>query len=69
MKPVTIGRGTWLAAHVVVAAGVKIGSGVLVASNAAVVKDMPDNVIVGGVPAKIISERKDSEVEVYHSRF
>ncbi len=69
MAPVTIGRGTWLAAHAVVAAGVKIGSGVLVAGNAAVVKDVPDNVIVGGVPAKIISERKDTEGEVDYSRF
>ena len=69
MEPVTIGRGTWLAAHVVVAAGVKVGSGVLVAGNAAVAKDVPDNVIVGGVPAKVICERKDSNEEVRHSRF
>lgn len=69
MKPVTIGRGTWLAAHVVVAAGVKIGSGVLVAGNAAVVKDVPDNVVVGGVPAQILGERKDSSEEALYGRF
>lgn len=69
MEPVTIGRGTWLAAHATVRAGVKIGSGVLVAGNAAVCKDVPDNVIVGGVPAKVIGPRIDMDEEVRHSRF
>lgn len=45
MRPVTIGNGTWLAAHVVVAASVKIGRGVIVAGNAAVTKDVSDNVM------------------------
>ncbi|MHC5061003.1 MAG: acyltransferase [Planctomycetota bacterium] len=69
MQPVVIGRGTWLAAHTVVRAGVNIGSGVLVAGNAAVSKDVPDNVIVGGVPAKIIKQRTDTDVPVRYSRF
>ena len=69
MRPVTIGRGTWLAAHCVVAAGVKIGAGVLVAGNAAVVKDIPDNVMAGGVPAQILGDRKTSSEEVYYGRF
>jgi acetyltransferase-like isoleucine patch superfamily enzyme len=69
MEPVIIGRGTLLAAHVVVRAGVKIGSGVLVAGNAAVCKDVPDNVVVGGVPAKIIRMREDTDGKVRHSRF
>jgi len=65
--PVKIGRGSWLGAHVVVAAGVSIGSGNLVGANAVVTKDTPDNVFVGGVPAKVIGERKDNPSEV-HSR-
>lgn len=69
MEPVTIGKGSWLAAHAVVRAGVKIGSGVLVAANAAVCKDIPDNVMVGGVPAKAIGPRTDASKEVRHSRF
>jgi len=69
MEPVTIGRGTWLAAHTIVRAGVKIGSGVLVAGNAAVTKDVPDNVIVAGVPAKVIGPRTNRTEEVKHSRF
>jgi acetyltransferase-like isoleucine patch superfamily enzyme len=57
IRSVKIGDGSWLAAHVVVKAGVSVGKGNLVAGNAAVVKDTPDNVIVGGVPARIIGNR------------
>lgn len=37
---------------------ITIGSNVFVASNAVVVKDVPDNCIVGGVPAKIIKNKE-----------
>lgn len=37
---------------------IKIGNKVVVAPNAVVVKDVPDNAIVGGVPAKIIKMNK-----------
>lgn len=36
---------------------ISIGSNVFVAANAVVTKDVPDNCIVGGIPAKIIKER------------
>ena len=61
---VKIGRGTWIGAHVVVTAGVTIGRGNLIGANAVVTHDTPDNVFVGGVPAKVISERKDNPGEV-----
>ena len=34
--------------------GIRIGNNVIVAPNAVVVHDVPDNAVVGGVPAKII---------------
>lgn len=37
---------------------IKIGNHVFVAPNAVVTKDVPDNCIVGGVPAKIIKDNK-----------
>jgi acetyltransferase-like isoleucine patch superfamily enzyme len=64
-RPVTIGRGTWLAAHVSVKCGVRVGKGNLVAANACVVKDTPDHVVVGGVPAKVIGPNEDGEAEFY----
>ncbi len=46
---------------------ISIGSHVFVAANAAVVKDVPDNTIVGGVPAKIIKtlENNDNKTETF----
>ena len=37
--------------------GVTIGSNVIVAPNSVVVKDVPDNAVVSGIPAKILSIR------------
>ena len=58
--PIRIGYGSWLGAHAVITAGVNIGKGNLIAANAVVIKDTPENVIVGGVPAKVIKERIDN---------
>ena len=38
--------------------GITIGNNVFVAPNAVVTKDVPDNVIVGGVPSKIIKYKE-----------
>ena len=62
--PISIGYGTWLAAHVVVAAGVTVGKGNVIAANSVVTKDTPDNVVVAGVPAKPIKERVDNPSEL-----
>ena len=37
--------------------GVTIGSNVIVAPNAVVVKDVPDNTVVGGVPAAVLKHK------------
>jgi acetyltransferase-like isoleucine patch superfamily enzyme len=63
--PTTIGKGSWLAAHVVVAAGVSIGSGVIVGGNSAVPKNLPDNVFAAGIPAKVIGPRKDKTPNLF----
>jgi maltose O-acetyltransferase len=54
--PVTIGDGAWLGARATILPGVTIGAGSIVASGALVTKDVPPNVLVAGVPAKIIKE-------------
>ncbi|WP_449556656.1 maltose O-acetyltransferase [Huaxiibacter chinensis] len=53
-KPVTIGHNVWIGGRAVINPGVTIGDNVVVASGAVVTKDVPDNVVVGGNPAKII---------------
>ncbi len=60
-EPIHIGRGTWIGARVVVTAGVTIGRGNLVAAGAVVTRNTPDNVVVGGVPARVIGPRIEQQ--------
>ena len=53
---VVIGNNVWLGDKVAVLAGVHIGNNVIVAANAVVTKDIPDNCIVAGVPGKVIAQ-------------
>ena len=53
-KPIVIKRNAWIGAAVTILPGVTIGENSVVAAGAVVSKDVPDSVIVGGVPAKII---------------
>lgn len=55
-KPVKIGDNVWIGGHVTINPGVTIGNNVVVASGSVVIKDVPDNVVVGGNPAKIIKQ-------------
>jgi maltose O-acetyltransferase len=55
-KPVTIGDNVWIGGHAVINPGVKIGNNVVIAAGAVVTKDVPDNVVVAGVPARVIRE-------------
>ncbi|OIK08650.1 maltose acetyltransferase domain-containing protein [Bacillus sp. MUM 13] len=53
-KPVTIGNNVWIGGRAVINPGVTIGNNAVIASGAVVTKDVPDNVVVGGNPARII---------------
>jgi len=49
-----IKKNVWIGANATILAGVTIGENSVVAAGAIVSKDVPDNTIVGGIPAKII---------------
>lgn len=52
--PVRIGNGTWLGTRAMVLPGVTIGSRVMVAAGAVVARDVPDDVLVAGNPARVV---------------
>ncbi len=58
---ITIGADTWIGANCVITAGVRIGEGAVVAAGSVVTKDVPENAIVGGVPARLIRMREGAD--------
>jgi acetyltransferase-like isoleucine patch superfamily enzyme len=52
-KPIVVGNDVWFGGGVKVMPGVTIGSNVVVAAGAIVTKDIPDNSLVAGIPAKV----------------
>ena len=49
-----IKKNAWIGANATVTQGVAIGENAVVAAGAVVTKDVPDNAVVGGIPAKVI---------------
>jgi acetyltransferase-like isoleucine patch superfamily enzyme len=54
LKSIHIGKNVWLGAGAIILPGVTVGENSIVAAGAVVTKDVPSNMIVGGVPAKFI---------------
>ncbi len=52
--PVTIGDSVWIGGRSVINPGVTIGDNVIIASGSVVTKSFGSNVMIGGVPAKVI---------------
>src|SRR5690625_84447 len=53
---IEIKNGAWIGANATILSGVTIGENSVVAAGAVVSDDVPDNVVVGGIPAKVIRE-------------
>ena len=52
--PITMGNNVWIGANATICPGVTLGNNVVVGAGAVVTKSFPDNVVIGGVPAKVI---------------
>ncbi|WP_404986018.1 sugar O-acetyltransferase [Chryseobacterium sp. M5] len=55
-KPIHIKKNAWIGANATILPGVTIGENAVIAAGALVSKDVPDDVVVGGIPAKIIKK-------------
>ncbi|AWV73610.1 DapH/DapD/GlmU-related protein [Latilactobacillus curvatus] len=58
VKPVHIKQNAWIGAGATILPGVTVGENAIVAANATVTKDVPDNMIVAGTPAKVMRQIK-----------
>jgi maltose O-acetyltransferase len=61
LEPVEIDDYAFIGPRAIILPGVKIGKGAVVGAGAVVTKNVPDFAIVGGVPAKVIGERKNKD--------
>ena len=53
-RPVVIRRKAWIGAGAMILPGVTVGENAIVAAGAVVTKDVPDNTVAAGIPAKMI---------------
>lgn len=58
---ITVGDNCWLASNVTVCPGVKIGKNCVIGAGSVVTKDIPDNSLALGVPAKVIRQITDQD--------
>ena len=57
-KPVHLKRNCWIGAGATILPGVTVGENSVVGANSVVTKDIPDNCIAVGSPAKVVKEIK-----------
>jgi len=53
-KPITIGHNVWIGAGVNVMPGVSIGDNSVIGAGSVVTRDVPANVVAGGVPCRVM---------------
>lgn len=61
-SPIRIGDNCWIGARAIITAEVQLGNHTVVAAGAVVTKSFSGNVLIGGMPAKIIRELEDYQM-------
>lgn len=67
-EPIQIGDWAFIGSRAIILPGVNLGKRCVVAAGAVVTKDVPDNAIVAGVPAKPIGTREKVEYQLNYRR-
>ncbi|HRW37223.1 MAG: acyltransferase [Acidimicrobiales bacterium] len=60
---IEVGDDVWIGANATIVDGVRVGSHSVIAAGAVVTGDVPEWAIVGGVPARVIRDRRDPKGE------
>jgi acetyltransferase-like isoleucine patch superfamily enzyme len=55
-QPIKIGNNVWIGMNVTILKGVSIGDGAVIAAGSVIIKNVPANSLVGGVPGKVLKE-------------
>ncbi|WP_148411450.1 sugar O-acetyltransferase [Murimonas intestini] len=63
---VTIGDNVWIGGNTVILPGVHIGSNTVIGAGSVVTKDIPDWVIAGGNPCKVIRKITEEDIKYYY---
>ncbi len=58
-KPITVGNDVYIGNNVIILPGVNIGNNVIIGAGAVVSRDIPDNSVAVGVPARVIKSADD----------
>ena len=59
-----IGKDVWIGANTIIKTGIKIGNGAVIASGSVVTKDIEPYAVFGGVPAKKIKNRFNTQEDI-----
>jgi len=59
MKPITIGNDVFIGYRTIILPGVRIGDNVVIGAGSVVTKNIPNNCVAAGIPAKIICSLED----------
>ena len=54
-RPIHLGNAVWIGANATILQGTTVGRGAVIAAGAIVTRDVEENTVVGGVPARTIS--------------
>jgi Acetyltransferase (isoleucine patch superfamily) len=65
---INIGDNVWLGANVTVNPGVSIGKNTIIGSGSVVTKDIPDNVVAAGNPAKVLRKLTQEDKDYWESK-
>ena len=58
-KPIVVGDDVYIGVRSIIMPGVHIGNNCIIAAGSVVTKDVPDNSVVGGVPAKYLKSAEE----------